>query len=214
MSSFSKQTVKRLICRRGVLPARRLGVFSLAIALTFVVVACGEKPIESGRRFVTTVPDDSLVESFTRTKHHLRGVINSRSDSIVYDAQLGDSGLVQAVDIATYSRRPPKAVDPKHIALAKGTLPWIMGSGALLEQILRRVRVLGQDSVDVQVIYVALPSRSRDLFKVTGNGPDSLVLTGIWGGRSQDILRVAIDSGFRVTGMTLARARAVMESAD
>jgi hypothetical protein len=178
-------------------------------------LACGEKPIESGRRFLTTTPNDSLVESFSRTKHDLRGVINGRSDSIVYDAHLGDSGLVEAVDIAIYNRQTRKvSADPKHITLARGTMPWIMGSGALLEQILRRARALGQDSLTMQVSYVAALSASRELFTITTNAPDSLLLTGIWGGRSQNILHVGVDSAFRVTGMTLPRVRAEMEAAD
>ena len=184
-----------------------------SIGLLVSVLSCAEKPIESGRRFVTSVPDDTLHETFSRTAHRITGVISSQKDSIIYVAQLGDSGVVQSIDLTRPNRGAhTAAADPQHLLLRRGTLPWIMGSGALLEQVLRRAKVLGDTGI-VPITFVA-GARTTDLFTVKTIGQDSVILTGTWGGRSQDVLHISVDGDGRVTGMTLPRARADMEPAE
>ena len=193
--------------------SRQLRTSIVWAALLITVVACsGGKAVET-RRFTTRVASDTLVESFSRTTKRLSGVINSRADSVIYVAELGDSGLVKSMDLTVRSHKTPKAeVQPRHILVPRGSIPWITGSGALLEQVLLRVRALGHDSVEVPIMYVE--NSKSDILKVTANGSDSVVMTGIWGGRSQNIFRVSIDTALRVTGMTLPRTGTVMESSE
>ena len=173
-----------------------------------------EKPVESGRGFVTRVYTDTEVESFSRTTQHLRGVISLRRDSLFYVVWLGDSGLVRSVDVITHSHRGRgESVHARHFPMPKETLPILAGSGALLEQLLRRAHVLGGDSISVPVMLVG-PSPTTDVFTVTSNGFDSLIITGQSGGGTRNAMHIAVDSLWHVTGMKLPASGEVMEPAE
>jgi hypothetical protein len=193
-------------------PTRDAAQSLALIGVAICTLSCtpAEKPVESGRGFVTTVYADTSVEAFSRTTQHLRGVISSRRDSVFYVVWLGDSGLVRSVDLTARAHRGLDAsVYARHVPMPKGTLPFMAGSGALLEQILRRVRALGGDSVSVPVMFVGA-NPTTDVFTVTSNGPDSLMLTGQSGGGSANALHLSVDSAWRVTGMKLPLSGTVM----
>jgi hypothetical protein len=196
---------------------RRVTARALVCAVVTSTVSClqpTEKPVESGRGFITTVYTDTEVESFSRTTEHLRGVISSRRDSLFYVVWLGDSGLVRSVDlIARGHGRGGASVHAGHYPMAKGTLPMVYGSGALLEQLLRRARALGGDSISVPVMFVGA-NATTDVVTITSNGPDSLIVVGQDGGSIKNSLHLAIDSLWHVTGMKLPLSGEVMEPTD
>jgi len=193
--------------------------WALAIVLgTFAAsVACPaptEKVVESGRGFVTTVYTDTEVESCPRTTQHLRGVITSRYDSLSYVVWLGDSGLVRSVDlIAVGKGRRNPSVHARHMPMPPGTLPMMHGSGALLEQVLRRARALGGDSISVPIVFLGA-NPTTDVYTVSGNGPDSLIVKAQSAGGDRNALHVAIDSMWHVTGMKLPISGEVMQPAE
>src|SRR5271163_2570726 len=121
---------------------------SLALVGATLAACAREQPVESGRAFLTTVYADSQHETFSRTTRHLQGTIADRGDTITYVALLGDSGLVKSVDVTARShRRRDLSVQARHFQMPKSTLPLMAGSGAFFEQVLRRVRAIGGDSV-------------------------------------------------------------------
>lgn len=182
-----------------------LGLFGAAVACSATV----EKTVESGRGFITTVYTDTEVESFSRTTHYLRGVISSRRDSVFYIVWLGDSGLVRSVDIISRGHGRGASVHAKRVPLPQGTMPMLHGSGAFLEQILRRARVLGGDSISVPVLVLGA-TPTTDVFTVSSNGPDSLIVKGQSGGGDRNAFHLAVDSDWRVTGMKLPLSGEIM----
>jgi len=193
-------------------PASKCRRFAIACSLAAGATAClapTEKPVESGRGFVTTVYTDTEVESFSRTTQHLRGVISSRYDSVFYVVWLGDSGLVRSVDLISRGRGRGASVHARRVVMPKGTMPMVHGSGALLEQILRRARALGGDSISVPVMHLGA-SPTTDVLTVASNGPDSLILVG-QNGSTRNAFHLAVDSVWHVTGMKLPLSGEVME---
>lgn len=175
----------------------------LLLAGTMLAACAKEQPVESGRAFLTTVYTDSQRETFSRTTKHLQGTIADRGDTITYVALLGDSGLVQSVDITARSHRHHDlAVQARHFKMPKSTLPLLHGSGALFEQILRRVRAIGGDSVSVPVIRLGR-DEVLDVVTVAGNGQDSLILSFQASENARNALHIGIDSTWRITGAVL-----------
>jgi hypothetical protein len=193
-----------------VLQAARVPLIVLSVCTAAVTCSApAEKTIESGRGFITTVYTDTEIESFSRTTHHLRGVIASRRDSLFYVVWLGDSGLVRSVDLISRGIGRGASVHAVHVPMPQGTMPMMRGSGAFLEQILRRARVLGGDSISVPVLVLGA-NPTPDVFTVSSNGPDSLVLKGQSGGGTRNAFHLAVDSVWRVTGMKLPLSGEIM----
>ncbi len=185
--------------------ALRLRASIIALGLLATAGACAapaEKPVEAGRGFVTTVYTDTEVESFSRTTQHLRGVISSRRDSIFYVVWLGDSGLVRSVDLISRGHGRGASVHARHMVMPQGTMPMMHGSGAFIEQLLRRARALGGDSISVPVLFLG-GNPTPDVFTVASNGPDSLIMSGQLGGGTRNAFHLAVDSVWHVTGMKL-----------
>jgi hypothetical protein len=94
-----------------------------------------------------------------------------------------------------------------------GTLPMMHGSGALLEQLLRRARVLGGDSISVPVLFLGA-SPTTDVYTISSNGPDSLIVRGQSGGGDRNAFHVSVDSTWHVTGVKLPLSGETMQPAD
>jgi hypothetical protein len=186
----------------------RLAVLGALVAATILggtmVAGCSAKdqPIESGRRFLTTVYVDSQNETFARSSRYLRGTIADKGDTIAYVALLSDSGLVTSVDVTERNPRRGVVGRSRLFTLPKSTLPLMHGSGALFEQLLRRVRAIGGDSVSVPVMRLGR-EEVLDVITVTSNGPDSLILSYQSSQSSKNTLHVAIDTAWRITGAVL-----------
>ena len=127
-------------------------------------------------QFLTTVYVDSQRETFSRSTRDIRGTIADKGDTIAYVALLSDSGLVTSVEVT--ERNPRRGVVRRsHLfKLPKSTMPLMHGSGALFEQLLRRVRALGGDSVSVPVMRLGR-EEVLNVITVTSNGPDSLTFS-------------------------------------
>jgi len=77
-------------------------------------------------------------------------------------------------------------------------MPVLGTSVAFLEQILRRARVVGGDSVSIPVMMVGAQS-SLDVFTVIRNGDDSVVLVTPQGDLTA-ALYLAVDSAGHISG--------------
>jgi hypothetical protein len=187
---------------------------AFAAALTLGLIACEkpEKPIESGRRFVTTVYTDTEVEEFARTDRRILGTIGGRhGDTLRYNAYLGDSGRVQSVLIeASSSRRGERHVFRERFVVPKGSMPILSGSVALWEQMLRRARAVGGDSISIPTVLLGRES-TRNVITITSNGLDSVLFTPQTSRPGDgDQLHFAIDSAWRITGGVLPISHTVM----
>jgi hypothetical protein len=80
-------------------------------------------------------------------------------------------------------------------------MPIIGGSTALLEQLLRRARKVGGDSISIPTLLVGLHPTSN-VFTVIGNGPDSLMLLDKTGDPAM-AFHLAVDSTWHVDGLKI-----------
>jgi len=174
----------------------------LAVIAALVVVACStpEKQLESGRRYMSITYNDTTVESFGRTDRAITGVLVERSsDSVRFRIHTTPDALVSMVDItlhpATERGERPRT---RRIGMPKGTLPIMGSSVAFLEQLVRRARVVGGDSVSIPVMLLGAQA-SLDLLTVIRNGSDSVVFVGP-GGNLTNGLHLAVDEQGRILG--------------
>jgi hypothetical protein len=77
-------------------------------------------------------------------------------------------------------------------------MPVLGSSVAFLEQLLRRARVIGGDSVSIPVMMIGAQA-SLDVLTVIRNGNDSVVLVTPSGDQTA-ALHLAVDSTGRITG--------------
>jgi len=173
---------------------RRAALFVLFVA------ACSHaaEKAEPERRFVTTVYTNADTETFTRDTKHITGTIVNRHEILSYRAALTPDGLISAIEITASARG--MSVRPIY-PLPKNTLPIIGGSTALLEQILRRARKVGGDSISIPTLLVG-PHAMSNVFTVIGNGPDSLMLLDKTGDPAM-AFHLAVDSTWHITGGTI-----------
>jgi len=174
----------------------------LAVIGALVVVACSkpEKQLESGRRYMSITYNDTTVESFGRTDRAITGVLVERSsDSVRFRIHTTPDALVSMVDItlhpATERGERPRT---RRIGMPKGTLPIMGSSVAFLEQLVRRARVVGGDSVSIPVMLLGAQA-SLDLLTVIRNGSDSVVFVGPDGNLTNG-LHLAVDEQGRILG--------------
>jgi len=178
---------------------------TLALVIAAVVVAaCSqpEKQLESGRQYRSITYTDTTFESFGRTDQAITGVIvEGLGDSVRFRIHTNADGLVPVLDFTLHpassrDQRPPPVT--RRIGMPQGTMPVLGTSVAFLEQILRRARVVGGDSVSIPVMMVGAQS-SLDVFTVIRNGDDSVVLVTPQGDLTA-ALHLAVDSAGHISG--------------
>ena len=167
-----------------------------------VVAACSqpEKQLESGRQYRSITYTDTTFESFGRTDQAITGVIvEGLGDSVRFRIHTNADGLVPVLDFTLHpaSSRDQRPVT-RRIGMPKGTMPVLGTSVAFLEQILRRARVVGGDSVSIPVMMVGAQS-SLDVFTVIRNGGDSVVLVTPQGDLTA-ALHLGVDSAGHISG--------------
>lgn len=192
--------------------ARRLA--TLTIVLTGLACSSPEKQIESNRRYESITYNDTTLESFDRTDRAVTGVlISGPGDSVRFRIRAAQDDLVAGVDITLHpatsrdeSRRATR------VGMPKGTLPLLGTSVAFLEQLLRRARALGGDSVTIPVMQVGAQA-SLDVFTVIQNGADSVVLVGPDGNQAIG-LHLAVDGQGRILGGVIPASNSKILSLD
>lgn len=173
-----------------------------ALILTLVASACAapEKELESGRRYLTTTYADTTIESFGRTDRSITGLLVEQSgDSVRFRIWTMPDALVSRVDITLHpaAKRGEQPMT-RRVGMPKGTLPLLETSVAFVEQLLRRARVVGGDSVSLPVMFVGARV-SLDVLTMIGNGSDSVVFVGP-DGNLANALHLAVDKEGRILG--------------
>ncbi len=177
---------------------------SVYTALLGAVVPSGcaapEKRLESGRRYISITYTDTTLESFGRTDQSITGVlVSSLGDSVRFRILTRSDALVSGVDItlhpASFQDEQPRTT---RVGMPKGTLPVMESSVAFLEQLLRRARVVGGDSVSIPVMVLGAHA-SLDVLTVISNGIDSLVIVGPDGNLAMGF-HLAVDKQGRILG--------------
>jgi len=170
---------------------------SLALCLALGPIACAHTAdnAEPERRFVQTVYNRPQTETFVRSTRHLSGTIVSNSETITYRADVAPDELIPSIEISANVRgQTIKRTYP----LNNKTMPMIPGSTALLEQILRRAKVVGGDTISIPTLLLGLHPMPN-VMTVIGNGPDSLMmLDRTWD--TKMAFHLAIDSAWHITG--------------
>jgi hypothetical protein len=175
------------------------------LAFAFVATACAspEKQLDSGRTYMSITYTDTTFESFGRTDQAITGVLVERSsDSVRFRIHTTPDALVSMVDFTVHPASS-RGERPKtrRVGMPKGTLPLMGTSVAFLEQLLRRARVVGGDSVSLPVMLVGAQA-SLDVFTVIRNGSDSVMLVGP-DGRLENALHLAVDQQGHILGGVL-----------
>jgi len=171
---------------------------SAIVVLTAIACAHATEKTEPERRFVTTVYTNADTETFTRDTKHITGTIVNRHETLSYRAALTPDGLISAIEVTASARgMSMQRIYP----LPKNTMPMLSGSTALLEQILRRARKVGGDSISIPTLLVG-PHAISNVFTVIGNGPDSLMLLDKTGDPKM-AFHLAVDSTWHITGGTI-----------
>ncbi|HET7584120.1 MAG TPA: hypothetical protein VFK13_04390 [Gemmatimonadaceae bacterium] len=172
--------------------------------------------IERGSFTILRGSDTVAVEHFTRAPDSLGAALEiPRTGRVRYDASLAPDGTVHriVVDVtladstgpsqhseadfegdSVFIHRNTGTDTTERRAVDAGTLPYINPSPSLMEQIVRRSRVLGGDSVDVPLLSAGTQSRNV-IATVTRPTPDSAVLS-----LGPVEVRLAVDSAGRVRG--------------
>ena len=174
----------------------------LSCAGLVVAAACSkaEKQLESGRHYTSITYTDTTFESFSRTDQTITGeVIEGVGDSIRFRIHTNPDALVSVVDFtlhaATSRDHPPMT---RRIGMPPGTMPLMGSSVAFLEQVLRRARVVGGDSVSIPVMMLGAQS-SLAVLTVIRNGSDSVLFVTPEGNLTA-ALHLAVDSTGHITG--------------
>lgn len=193
---------------------RRLA--TLTIILAGLACSSPEKQIEANRRYEIISYNDTTLESFGRTDRAVTGVlISGLGDSMRFRIRAAKDDLVAGVDITLHpATSRDEALRTTRVGMPKGTLPLLGSSVAFLEQLLRRARAVGGDSVSIPVMMVGAQA-SLDVFTVIKNGDDSVVLVGPDGNWAAG-LHLAVDGQGRVLGgvIPLSQTQIINQDAD
>lgn len=178
------------------------GAACCVLITIFIVVGCSkpEKQLESERQYRSITYTDTTFESFGRTDQAVTGVIVERlGDSVRFRIHTNADGLVPVLDFTLHpaTDRDQRPVT-RRIGMPKGTMPVLGTAVAFLEQILRRARIVGGDSVSIPVMMVGAQA-SLDVFTVIRNGDDSVVLVTPQGDLTAS-LHLAVDSAGHISG--------------
>ncbi|HVH10027.1 MAG TPA: hypothetical protein VM736_09540 [Gemmatimonadales bacterium] len=174
----------------------------LACAGLVVAASCSraEQQLESGRQYISITYTDTTFESFGRTDRAIIGVVIADfGDSVRFRIHTNPDALVSVVDVTLHpaTRRDERPVT-RRLGMPKGTMPVMGSSVAFLEQLLRRSRVVGGDSVSIPVMMVGAQA-SLTVFTVIRNGSDSVLFVAP-DGNSTAALHLAVDSAGHITG--------------
>jgi hypothetical protein len=186
--------------------------------LVLAALACSspEKQLESGRQYISISYNDTTFESFGRTDQAITGVVvASTGDSVRFRIHTNPDALVSMVDItlhpaASRDERPRT----RRVGMPKGTLPVLATSVAFLEQLVRRARVIGGDSVTIPVMLLGSQA-SLEVMTMIRNGSDSVVFVGP-DGQVAAGLHLAVDSVGHILGgaIPLSGSRIISVAAD
>ena len=179
---------------------RSVAYVGLAVVLAQAGCAAPEKQLESGRRYRTVVYSDTMYESFGRTDRSITGALVSElGDSVRFRIRTMPDALVSEVDITLHpaSNRGERPRTTR-VGMPKGTLPVMQTSVAFLEQLVRRARVVGGDSVSLPVMILG-PQASLDVLTMISLGSDSVVLVGT-DGKLENGVHLAVDAQGRILG--------------
>ena len=177
-------------------------ILAPVILLGVVAVACSksEKQLEAGRSYMSITYNDTTLESFGRSDQAITGVLIERlGDSVRFRIHTNPDALVSVVDFTLHpatSRREHSVT--RRVGMPQGTMPVMGTSVAFLEQVLRRARVVGGDSVSIPVMMVGAQA-SLDVFTVIRNGDDSVVFLTPQGDLTA-ALHLAVDSVGHIVG--------------
>jgi hypothetical protein len=173
------------------------------LGLTLIVILAGcrpEKTLESGRRYLSTSYNDSTFETFDRTTRAVTGVVVAKSgDSVRFRIRTGSHAQVNGVDLTLHpaSRRNEPLI-VQRVGMPKGTLPLMGNSVAFLEQLLRRAKDLGGDSLTLSVMQVGA-NPDRMALTLVRRGVDSVLLLGP-DLDQRNALHAAVDTAGRILG--------------
>ena len=181
---------------------RLRGTPAAALVAALALSGCGtsEKQLESGRRYLGINYADTTMESFGRTDRAITGVlVAQRGDSVRFRIRTTADDLVAGVDITLHpaSNRGERPMTTR-VGMPKGTMPLMQTSVAFLEQLLRRARAVGGDSVSLPVMLVGAQASLEVLTMIT-NGSDSVVFVGPDGNLANG-LHLAVDPRGRILG--------------
>jgi len=173
---------------------------ALAIGLVASACAAPEKQLESGRRYLSIAYTDTTFESFGRTDRSVTGVLVSQlGDSVRFRIRTKPDALVTGVDITLHpASNRGEGLRTTRVGMPKGTLPVMATSVAFLEQLLRRARVVGGDSVSLPVMVLGAQA-SLDVLTMIANGSDSVVFVGR-DGKLANGVHLAVDTQGRILG--------------
>jgi hypothetical protein len=173
------------------------------LGLTLIVILAGcrpEKTLESGRRYLSTSYNDSTFETFDRTTRAVTGVVVAKSgESVRFRIRTGSHAQVNGVDLTLHpaSRRNEPLI-VQRVGMPKGTLPLMGNSVAFLEQLLRRAKDLGGDSLTLSVMQVGA-NPDRMALTLVRRGVDSVLLLGP-DLDQRNALHAAVDTAGRILG--------------
>ena len=195
--------------------ARRLATPTIVLA----GLACSnpEKQIEANRRYESITYNDTTLESFGRTDRAVTGVLVSgratrcASGSVPPRTTWSTAWTSRSIQRrAATSRDEPRRTT--RVGMPQGTLPVMGTSVAFLEQVLRRARVVGGDSVTVPVMQLGAQA-SLEVLTLIKNGPDSVVLVGPDGNQAIG-LHLAVDGQGRILGGVIPASNSKILSLD
>lgn len=180
----------------------RASIVCAALTVALVASACSapEKQLESGRRYLSIAYTDTTIESFRRTDRAIIGVLVSSSrDSVRFRIRTMPDALVSGVDITLHpASNRGERLRTTRVGMPPGTLPVMQTSVAFLEQLVRRARVVGGDSVSLPVMVLGAEA-SLDVLTMIANGSDSVVLVGADGNLANGV-HLALDQQGRILG--------------
>lgn len=187
---------------------------TLTIVLAGLACSSPEKQIEANRRYESITYNDTTLESFGRTDREVTGVlISGPGDSLRFRIRAAKDDLVTGVDITLHpATSRDQTLHSTRVGMPKGTLPLLGTSVAFLEQLLRRARAVGGDSVTIPVMQVGAQA-SLDVFTVIQNGADSVVLVGADGNQAMG-LHLAVDGQGRILGGVIPASGSRIQSRD
>jgi hypothetical protein len=173
----------------------------LPISLCLLSCSPAERQLESQRRFISTVYSDTTWETFDRTTRAVTGLlVQNSNDSIRFRIRAANDDLVAGVDFTLHpaTRRGQPSLT-RRVGMPKGTLPLMGNSGAVLEQLLRRAKALGGDSVTIPILQVGA-DQSAGTFTLINRGPDSLLMLTP-DGDPRNGIHLAVDSLGHILGV-------------
>jgi len=129
-------------------------------------------------------------------------VVAKSGDSVRFRIRTGSHGLVDGVDLTVHpASRRHEPLMVQRVGMPKGTLPLMGNSVAFLEQLLRRAKDIGGDSLSLSVMQVgANPERS--VLTLVRRGADSVLLMGP-DLDQRNALHAAVDTAGRILGAVI-----------